>query len=51
MLEDNEIIDLYWARSQRAISETDIKYRNRCLSIAKKILNDTSDSEECLNDT
>ncbi len=50
-LEDKEIIDLYWERSENAITETDKKYRSRCLVIAKNILNDISDSEECLNDT
>lgn len=51
MLEDREIIDLYWLRSESAIEETDKKYRNRCIYIARNILNDISDAEECLNDT
>ena len=50
-MEDEKIIDLFWARSENAISETDKKYRNRCLYIANSILNDIQDSEECLNDT
>ena len=44
-------MDLYWERSENAITETDIKYRTRCINVARNILNDISDSEECLNDT
>ena len=51
ILEDTEIIDLYWERSERAISETDKKYRDRCLYVARSVLYDISDAEECLNDT
>ncbi|WP_049962842.1 sigma-70 family RNA polymerase sigma factor [Ruminococcus sp. HUN007] len=51
MLEDRDIIDLYWLRSESAIEETDKKYRTRCIYIARNILNDISDAEECLNDT
>ncbi len=51
VLEDEKIIDLYWERSESAITETDKKYRSRCMYVANQILNDVSDSEECLNDT
>jgi len=50
-LRDEEIIDLYWQREERAISETDIKYGRYCYAIAKNILKTTEDSEECVNDT
>lgn len=50
-MEDEQIIELYWARSQSAIEETDRKYRKFCLYIANRILKDISDSEECINDT
>ena len=50
-LEDNEIIELFWSRNESAIDETDIKYGKYLLAIAFNILNDTLDSEECLNDT
>jgi len=50
-LEDNEIIQLYWDRSEEAVSETDRKYKALCMHIAGNILSDRSDSEECLNDT
>ena len=33
-MEDSAIIDLYWAREERALSETDAKYGGYCRSIA-----------------
>jgi len=48
---DAEIIDLYWARNEDAIKQTDRKYRTYLLTVAMNILQDEQDSEECLNDT
>ncbi len=48
---DDEIIDLYWKRDERAISETDRKYKHYLYTIAFNILHNDPDSEECLNDT
>lgn len=48
---DEKIIDLYWARSETAISETENKYGNLCSSIAYNILKNKEDTEECVNDT
>ena len=50
-LDDNKIIDLYWERNQKAIEETDFKYKKYLLSIAYNVLNDRFDCEGCLNDT
>lgn len=50
-MDDNKIIDLYWARSENAISETADKYGKYCRYIAYNILHNDEDSEECLNDT
>ena len=50
-LSDTEIIDLYWARDEEAIRQTDHKYRAYLLTIAENILNNMQDSEECLDDT
>ena len=50
-MDDNLIIDLYWSRSEAAISETDRKYGPYCRSIAYGILQDHEDSEECVSDT
>lgn len=50
-MEDTKIIDLYYARDEQAISETDAKYGRFCLSLAKNILTLQTDAEECVNDT
>ena len=50
-MEDSAIIDLYWAREERALSETDTKYGGYCRSIAHNILKNREDSEECVSDT
>ena len=50
-MEDKQIVELYWARSERAISETKQKYGRYCRSIAYNILHNREDSEECVNDT
>lgn len=50
-MEDNTIIDLYWDRSEEAISVTAAKYGGYCYSIAYNILYDREDSEESVNDT
>lgn len=50
-MEDKEIVDLYWARSEKAISETDKKYGRYCHYIAYQILSDDGDAEEIVNDT
>lgn len=49
-MQDSEIIELYLARSEEAVSETGSKYGVYCTSIAYSILNDRSDSEEVVND-
>lgn len=50
-MEDIEIVNLYWSRSERAISESETKYGNMLMSIAYNILFSTEDCEECVNDT
>ena len=50
-MEDHQIIELYWARSQQAIEESDRKYGPYCTSIARGILERAEDAEECVNDT
>ena len=50
-MNDSEIIDLYFAREERAISETDKKYGPYCRNISYNILESREDSEECTNDT
>lgn len=50
-MEDNQIIDLYFARSESAISETALKYGGYCHSIAYNILSSSEDAEESVSDT
>ena len=50
-MEDAQIIDLYFARSERAIAETSHKFGNYLYSIAYSILSSHRDSEEAVNDT
>lgn len=47
---DTQIIDLYLARSENAITETSKQYGAYCSAIAMNILQNREDSEECVND-
>ena len=50
-MDDRQIVDLYFKRSETAITETDKKYGKYCHYIAKNILNNNEDAEEVVNDT
>lgn len=50
-MEDQAIVDLYWAREEQALEESDRKYGGLCRSVAYHILSSREDSEECVNDT
>lgn len=50
-MEDREILQLYNARNEQAIRETQIKYGDYCTAISLDILQDRLDAEECVNDT
>lgn len=50
-MEDDQIIELYWSRSELAISSTAEKYGGYCYAIADNILHSREDSAECVNDT
>lgn len=50
-MDDRQIIELYWARSETAITETANKYSRYCHSISYNILHNHEDAEECVNDT
>ena len=49
-MEDHEIIELFFARSEQAIAQLQSKYGRRCLRVAANILNNPLDAEECVND-
>lgn len=51
MLEDNKIIELFFMRAEQAIVELSEKYGTTCGRIAKNILKNDLDAEECANDT
>ncbi len=50
-MDDKQIVELYWARNESAIFETDRKYGRYCHYIAYRILHNDSDAEEAVNDT
>ena len=50
-MNDDQIIQLYFDRSEQAIKETDTKYGGYCYSIAYNILTNPEDAEESVSDT
>ena len=50
-MDDLQIIELYFARDEQAIKETDRKYGKTCFRVAYNLLSNNEDSEECVNDT
>ena len=49
-MEDSKIIELFFARSELAITELSAKYGKLCSCIADNILGNAQDAEECVND-
>ncbi len=49
-MEDKQIVRLYFERSDRAIAETERKYGAYCRSIARNILQNEEDADECVSD-
>ena len=50
-MNDDEIVQLYWERNERAITESSARYGRYCAKIAENILSDREDVKECVNDT
>lgn len=50
-MEDQLIIQLFFERSQEAITAVEGKYGVLCKTIASRILKNEQDAEECVNDT
>ena len=50
-MEDTKIIDLFWARNEDAIRETDAAYGRKLHSLANRILLNREDAEESVSDT
>ena len=49
-MDDEGIIELFFARSEQALKETGAKYGAYCRAIARNILSNKEDEEECVND-
>lgn len=50
MISDEKIIELFFARSEQAIRELDIKYGKVFHKLSYRIVNNEQDAEECVND-
>lgn len=50
MIDDEKIIELFFARSEQGIRELDMKYGKICLHLSYNIVNSRQDAEECVND-
>ena len=48
-MKDDEIVELFWRRDEDALSESQRVYGNYCMHIARNILFNEQDSEECFN--
>lgn len=49
-MEDQDILALFLARSDAALAELEKKYGARCAAVARNVLRDPLDAEECVND-
>lgn len=49
-MDDEKIIELFFARSEQGIRELDKKYGAVCRSLSYNIVNSRQDAEECVND-
>ncbi len=50
-MEDKQIIELFWQRSESAITAAADRYGPYCSRIAENILGNKEDAEECVSDT
>jgi RNA polymerase sigma-70 factor (ECF subfamily) len=50
-MDDNNILNLFFARDESAILETQQKYAGYLYAVASNILPSAQDAEECVNDT
>ena len=49
-MQDDQIVSLFFARSEEAIRQLDVKYGHTCRSLSLNILGSWQDAEECVND-
>lgn len=50
-MNDRQIIDLLWQRSEAALDALAFRFGKRLQSLAMHVLNDLQDAQECVNDT
>ena len=50
-MQDSKIIDLFFERSEQAITELSLKYEKLCKQISINILGNEEDALECINDS
>ena len=50
-MEDGRIVELFWARDERALAETAEKYGGRLRRLGQSLIRDRQTVEECENDT
>ena len=50
-MDDNHMIELFFARDEGAIEAASREYGAYCAAIARGILDDPGAAEECVNDT
>lgn len=50
-MKDDAIVDLFWQRNEDAIAAVKTKYGPYCAAIARRILANPQDAEECVSDT
>ena len=50
MIDDEKIIELFFARSEQGIRELDLKYGKVCHNLSYHIVGSRQDAEECVND-
>ena len=50
-MDDTGILELFWARNEDAIAETDAAYGRKLRGLANRILNNREDAEESVSDT
>ncbi len=49
-MDDRNILELFFARSEQAVAALSAQYGTVCLKIANNILHNQQDAEECVND-
>ena len=47
---DEKIVEMFWARDERALNETQDKYKDLCMYVGAQILASNEDREECVSD-